>query len=368
MSAERLAEARAALARTDCDALLVSRPENRRWLSGVSAHDASPTAHAGWILLGPERAVLVTSFLYEGAARAEADGVDVVAARPPKRIHELFAEEIRAAGRKRVGFDKGWFTFGHHEELRQALGDHPVELVPVDDPIFPLRAVKDAGELATIRRAAELADQAMEALYGELRPGMTEAEAAWFLESFMRTRGAEGMAFEPGVASGPNAAVPHHKPGDRAIRAGEPLWIDIGAKVDGYCSDITRTVLLGDPDDRYRRVWQEVLEAQKRALAFLRPGRNGRECDAVARDYLTSVGLGEAFGHGLGHGVGLLIHELPTLSTRSAEDEKLAPGMIVTVEPGAYLEGWGGVRHEELTVLTEDGLEILSRAAKPLAL
>jgi Xaa-Pro aminopeptidase len=197
---------------------------------------------------------------------------------------------------------------------------------------------------------------------------MTEAEAAWFLESFMRTRGAEGMAFEPGVASGPNAAIPHHKPGDRPVQAGEPIWIDIGARVDGYCSDITRTVLLGQPDDQYRRVWHKVLEAQKRALGFIRPGRNGRECDAVAREYLTSVGLGEAFGHSLGHGVGLLIHELPTLSTRSDDEQKLEPGMVVTVEPGAYIEGWGGVRHEELAVLTDGGLEVLTRAAKPLAL
>ena len=368
MSADRIARARRALAGLGVDALLVNRPENRRWLSGVSAHDASPTAHAGWILLGHERAVLVTSFLYEGTAREEADGVDVALARPPQRVHERFAEEIRAAGVGRVGFDKAWFTFGHHEELRQALGDHPVDLVPIDDPIFPLRAVKDADELATMKRAIDLSDRAMEALFGELRPGMTEAEAAWFLESFMRTRGAEGMAFEPGVASGPNSAVPHHKPGDRPIRAGEPIWIDIGAMVDGYCSDITRTVLLGQPDDQYRRVWNEVLEAQRRALDFIRPGRHGRECDAVARDHLASVGLGEAFGHSLGHGVGLLIHELPTLSTRSDEAEKLEPGMVVTVEPGAYLPGWGGVRHEELTVLTDGGLEVLTRAAKPLAL
>jgi Xaa-Pro aminopeptidase len=218
-----------------------------------------------------------------------------------------------------------------------------------------------------MKRAIALSDQAMEALYGELKPGMTEAEAAWFLEAYMRTRGAEGMAFEPGVAAGPNSAIPHHKPSDRAIRAGEPIWIDIGARIDGYCSDITRTVLLGSPDAQYERVWREVLEAQRRSLEFVRPGRNGRECDAMARDYLVSVGLGEAFGHSLGHGVGLLIHELPTLSARS-DDKPLEPGMIVTVEPGAYLEGWGGVRHEELCVLTPDGLEILTHAPKPFTL
>ena len=197
---------------------------------------------------------------------------------------------------------------------------------------------------------------------------MTEAEAAWFLEAHMRQRGAEAMAFGPDVASGPNAAVPHHSPTDRRIAAGEPIWIDTGAVVDGYRSDVTRTVLLGQPDDEYRRIWHEVLEAQKRTLEFIRPGRNGRECDAYAREYLSSVGLGEAFGHGLGHGVGLQIHEEPRLSRFADEDAKLAAGMVVTVEPGAYLDGWGGVRHEELTVLTDSGLEVISRAPKPFVL
>ena len=347
--------------------MLVNRPDNRRWITNVSAHDASPTAHAGWVLVTRERAVLVTSFLYEGTARAEADSVEVVSFRPPTKFHERFAEVARESGARRIGFDKSWFTFGHHADLKEALGDAPVELIATDDPIFPLRAIKDETELATMKRAIALSDQAMEALYGELKPGMTEAEAAWFLEAFMRTRGAEGMAFEPGVAAGPNSAIPHHKPSDRAIRAGEPIWIDIGARIDGYCADITRTVLLGSADAQYGRVWREVLEAQRRALEFIRPGRNGKECDALARDYLGSVGLGEAFGHSLGHGVGMLIHELPTLSARS-DDKPLEPGMIVTVEPGAYLEGWGGVRHEELCVLTADGLEILTHAPKPMTL
>jgi Xaa-Pro aminopeptidase len=170
------------------------------------------------------------------------------------------------------------------------------------------------------------------------------------------------------VAAGPNAAVPHHKPTDRPIRTGEPIWVDIGALVDGYRSDVTRTVSLGPAGDQYRRLWHEVREAQKRVLAFIRPGVTGRECDAVARDYLASVGLGEAFGHGLGHGVGLQIHEEPRLSRFAEGDAKLEAGMVTSVEPGAYLEGWGGVRHEELVVLTEGGVEILTRAPMPFTL
>jgi Xaa-Pro aminopeptidase len=366
VSVERLAKVRGKLDELKVDALLVNRYEHRRWLSGVTAHDASPTATAGWVIVTPERAVLVTSFLYYGAAVAEADGVEVVQLPPQQRLHEAGAEQIRALGARRVGFEAPWLTFKAHTDLTRAL-DGAAELAPVEGVIEPLRAIKDADELARMRVAVELADRAMEALFGELKPGMTEAEAAWFLEAHMRTHGAEGMAFEPGVAAGPNSAVPHHKPGERRIRAGEPIWIDIGARAGGYCSDITRTVLLGQPDDQYRRIWTEVLEAQRRALDVVRAGQTGKACDDAARDYLGSVGLGEAFGHGLGHGVGLEIHEEPRLS-RFAEKERLEPGMIVTVEPGAYLEGWGGVRHEELTLVTDGGLEILTRAARPLTL
>jgi Xaa-Pro aminopeptidase len=366
VSADRLAQVRARFDELKVDGLLINRYEHRRWVSGVTAHDASPTATAGWIVLSRDRAVLITSFLYYGQAVAEADGVEVSQFPLAQRLHEAGAEQIKALGLTRLGFEAPWLTVKTHADLAKAL-DGGAELVPLEGVIEPLRAVKDADELARVRVAVDIADRAMEALFGELKPGMTEAEAAWYLEARMRTDGAEGMAFEPGVAAGPNSAIPHHKPGDRPIRAGEPIWIDIGAKAGGYCSDITRTVLLGQPDDRYRRTWDEVLAAQRRALDFVRAGRTGKECDAVARDYLASVGLGEAFGHSLGHGVGLEIHEEPRLS-RFAEQERLRPGMLVTIEPGAYIEGWGGVRHEELTVVTEGGLEVLTKARKPLAL
>jgi len=366
VSADRLARVRARFDELTIDGLLINRYEHRRWVSGLTAHDASPTATAGWLLVSPARAVLITSFLYYGQAVAEADGVEVLQFPLTQRLHEAGAEQIKALGIRRLGFEAPWLTVKTHADLTKAL-DGAAELVPLEGVIEPLRAVKEADELARVRVAVGIADRAMEALFGELRPGMTEAEAAWFLEARMRADGAEAMAFEPGVAAGPNSAIPHHKPGDRPIRAGEPIWIDIGAKADGYCSDVTRTVLLGQPDDQYRRLWDEVLAAQRRALDFVRAGRTGKECDAVARDYLASVGLGEAFGHGLGHGVGLEIHEEPRLS-RFAEQERLRPGMVVTVEPGAYIQGWGGVRHEELTLVTEGGLEVLTGARKPLTL
>ena len=364
MSAERVARLPPKLVERNIDALIVNRYENRRWISGVTAHDASPSANAGWLIVSPSRSVLVTSFLYFGAAVAEARGVDVV--QFETRLVAGVAEQIKYMGFQRIGFDANWFTFKMHSDLREALGDFG-ELVPIEiDLISPLRATKDPSELVEIHRAVALSDAAMTALYGELKPGMTEREAAWFLEAHMRANGAESMAFEPGVAAGKNAAVPHHKPSDYAMRAGEPIWIDIGARVNGYCSDITRTVTLGTPTEQYRRIWFQVMEAQKRALATVRTGRTGKECDAVARDYLGGVGLGSAFGHSLGHGVGLEIHESPRLSRLA--DETMQPGMIVTIEPGAYLSNWGGVRHEELTLVTSNGLEVLTKADKPLSL
>jgi Xaa-Pro aminopeptidase len=368
VSQARIDLVRARLNEHGVDALIVNRYENRRWLTGVRAHDASPTATAGWVIVTPDAAVLVTSFLYYGAAVVEADGVEVVEVPQDKRLHEAVAEQLQRLGTRRVGFEEAWLTVQTHRELREKLAGAG-ELVPIHKPVVDdLRAVKDERELASIRRAVGLSDAAMEALFGELKPGMTEKEAAWFLETHMRQRGAEGMAFGPDVASGPNAAVPHHTPTDRAIQVGEPIWIDTGAVVDGYRSDITRTVLIGSPDEQYRRLWHGVLEAQKRVVEFLRPGRRGSEADALAREYLRSVGLGELFKHGLGHGVGLQIHELPRLSRFADEDAKLAAGMTVTVEPGAYVDGWGGVRHEELTVLTDEGVEVLTRAPKPFTL
>lgn len=366
MPQERLDRVRALLPERGVDALLVTRYENRRWLSGVTARDASPVSLAGWLIVAPERAVFVTSFNYRGAAMAEADGVEVADTPRDKRVHQVVAEQVKALGIRRLGFEAAGLAVKARDDLAAGLAG-AAELAALESFVDPLRAVKEIAEIAAIRRAVALSDAAMEAFYAEVKPGMTEAEAAWFIEAHMRTHGAEGMAFEPGVAAGPNAAIPHHKPTDRPIRAHEPIWVDIGALVSGYCSDITRTVCLGEPDQQYRRLWHEVLECQNRTLDFVRPGRLGKPCDDFARAYLTSVGLGEAFGHGLGHGVGLEIHEQPML-TSYASDVPLAAGMVVTVEPGAYIDGWGGVRHEELVVLSDSGVEVMTKAAKPYTL
>jgi len=356
MGVERVRAVQRRLSEAAVDAVLISHPANRRWITHVSASDASPSAHAGWVFVTLDDAALVTSPLYYSEAIHEAVGVRVVLA--ANRVHETFADLVRQASSRRVGFERGWFTFQNHADLTGALAEWatPVE---VSDLVEPLRAIKDEDEVASIVRAVALSDGALTAFFDEVRPEITEREAAWFLEAYMRTRGSEGVAFEVGVATGVHSAVPHHKPGDTPLGIGAPIWIDIGARVDGYCSDITRSFVLGYPSDEYRRLWQATMDAQKRALETIAPGKTGRDCDAAARDHLTEHGLGELFTHSLGHGVGLMIHEGPRLGRTSGD--VLTRGMITSVEPGIYRPEWGGIRHEELVQVTNNGCAILTR-------
>ncbi|MEA3459204.1 MAG: M24 family metallopeptidase, partial [Chloroflexota bacterium] len=230
------------------------------------------------------------------------------------------------------------------------------------DMVEKIRAVKEEDELKKIKRAVALTDEAFAHIVDFIEPGMTEKEVAWELEVFMRTYGAEKMAFDPIVAAGPNGAMPHATPSEQAIRPGESLIMDFGCVIDGYHSDMTRTICLGRPDDRFQEVYDLVLSAQLAAEEAIRPGMMGKEADGIAREVIEKAGYGEQFGHGLGHGVGLAIHEKPTLGALSCD--VLEPGMVFTVEPGIYIPGWGGVRIEDVVVLGEDGPEVLTEAAK----
>jgi len=227
-----------------------------------------------------------------------------------------------------------------------------------------LRWVKDTAEIAAIARAVEIADAAFLHILGVLRPGLSEDDAALELEMFMRRAGAERLAFETVLASGPRSALPHGRATDRTMREGELVTLDFGAMWQGYCSDCTRTVVLGNADERQRHVYRVVLDAQAQALSMIRAGVACRDVDARARTVIAEAGFGEAFGHSLGHGVGLEVHEGPRLSPQ--EDAVLEAGMILTVEPGIYLPGWGGVRIEELVVVSEDGCRILTHAPNDL--
>ena len=339
------------------DAVLIVKAErlespNLRYLTGF-------TGSTGAALITPREAVLLVDFRYVEQARIEAPGFEVV--QVPRQASEALAEAVRAREIRRLGFEADGLTVRQRDELARLL--QPVEMVPVEG-IDRLRWVKEPDELERIRRAAQVADAAFDHILGYLRPGATERDVATELEFFMRRHGAEREAFSSIVASGARSSLPHGRASDKPLGAGEFVTLDFGAVVDGYHSDCTRTVVLGSASDSQREIYDLVLRAQTAALQGLRPGLSGRDADALARQVIADAGHGEHFGHGLGHGVGLAIHEGPTLSPR--EEAVLEPGMVVTVEPGVYLPGWGGVRIEDLVVLTPDGCEVLTRAPKRL--
>ena len=350
MSKSRVDQLRARLSTEGVDALLVTTPSNVRYLSGFTSAD-------GELLITLERAILATDFRYYEQVERQAPDWELF--KREKTPQEDLTALFRGAGARRVAFESEHLTFARYQELAAIEG---LEFRPVKGWVEDLRVKKSAAELALIRRAVAISDAVIVALPELLRPGMTERQLAWAIEAFMREQGAEEVAFPVIAAGGPNGAMPHAVPSERPIVPGEPIVLDLGATVEGYRSDLTRTVCLGQPDARFREVYALVLAAQEAAETGLRPGLTGKEADALARQVIVDAGYGQAFGHGLGHGVGLDIHERPRLGLRA--EERLEPGMVVTVEPGIYLPGWGGVRIEDLVVITDSGIENLTAAAK----
>lgn len=349
----RLARLRVALGEADVDALLVSQPENRRYLSGF-------TGSAGWLLLTADTALLATDFRYFEQVGLESPSFELLP------VERAFADVLPAmlaqAGVQRLGFEADFVTFADVQTWSKAAPE--VVWTPTKGLVMGLRAVKEAAEIAALRAAIQLADAALGAALAQTHAGMTERDLAWAIESYVRTHGAEAVSFDTIVAGGPNGARPHARATDARLPVGAPIVIDMGARLNGYCSDITRTVCLGEPADpgRFWEVYHTVLRAQQAAEAALRPGMTGQEADAVAREIIAEADYGSYFGHNLGHGVGLAVHEEPRLGRTNPAG--LVPGNVVTVEPGIYLPGWGGVRIEDIVLITESGAEVLTAAPK----
>jgi Xaa-Pro aminopeptidase len=276
------------------------------------------------------------------------------------RIPDLLSQVLADLSIKRLGFESQHLTVEQLDTLCKAT--EGVEWLPLKDTVEKIRAIKDQHEIDALRRSAALNDDAFAHLLDVIEPGMTEREAAWEIEAYMRNHGASKVAFDLIVAAGPNGALPHARPGDQAIQPGAPVVVDIGCVLDGYCSDMTRTFCLGEPSARYLEVWNVVLQAQDAAKAVLRAGTTGVEADAAARDLIAEAGYGDYFGHGLGHGVGLAVHEGPRASRLS--EDTFEAGMSLTVEPGIYLPGEFGVRIEDLVIIGDDDIEILSNTPK----
>lgn len=344
----RLAAARRCLAERDLDALLVTWPPNVRYLTGF-------TGSAALLLVTADNAALVTDFRYGAQARSETEGVaDVVVER--NDLWGALRGLVRSRGIRRLGLERERITLSQAGEVG-AIADG--EAVPVSGLVEGLRIAKDEREIGAIRAAAALAGEALAEVLAFIRPGRTEYQIAAELEAAVRRRGSEWFPFPSIVASGPRSARPHARSSPREVGRGELLVIDFGAQLDGYCCDITRTFVVGSPaDGRQREVYEVVRRAQADARRALRAGLTGREADDLARIPIAAAGFGDAFGHSLGHGLGLEVHEAPRLS--QLNQEALPVGAVVTVEPGVYLEGWGGVRIEDDVVLRADGVECLS--------
>lgn len=348
----RLARLRQVMAERQLDAMFITQPENRRYLSGF-------TGSAGYLLISAREALLATDFRYYEQVQRQSPEFALV--RITDRFEDVLPQMVERVGAQRIGFESASVTFDQYQSWTGLTGE--CEWVATKEIVEELRTIKDAAEIAAIRRAVAIADEAIMHLAEVIRPGMTEREAAWELEAYMRTHGADETSFRIIVAAGPNGAMPHAVTSDRPIQAGEPIVMDLGAKVDGYCSDLTRTFCIGEPkDDLYLRVWHTVLQAQQAAEAGIRAGMSGVAADALARQVIADAGYGDNFGHGLGHGVGLAIHEKPRASRLS--EAVLPAGSVLTIEPGIYLPGWGGVRIEDMAVITPDGVDVLTAAPK----
>jgi len=354
-TSHRLQKLRQRFAEKEIDAILISQPENRYYLSGF---DGS----AGYLLITPQEIILATDFRYVDQAKKQAPDYKIF--QVAGEIGKWFPELLAGLNINQLGFESEHTTFAGYRKLTDIINKAQLKLnlVPVNSLVESLRAVKDPEEIEFITRAAEISDRAFEYVRDRIKIGMTEIEIAWEIERFMRENGSQAIPFEIIVASGERAALPHARPSPRAVGSGETVLIDIGARYEGYSSDLTRTICLGTPDDTFAKIYDTVLGAQMAVIAIINAGMSGSEADQIARTIIEEAGYGKAFGHGLGHGVGLVIHELPRLGPNSSDE--LINDMVFTIEPGIYLAGWGGIRIEDTIIMENGTIKIVSKSRK----
>lgn len=354
----RLSRVRQAMADQQVDALLVLIEENRRYLSGFTGEDHQFDESAGALLITHGHQILATDSRFELQAMREAPLYEVLIYR-----NGLTTEIAGMADRfniRKLGIESTRVSVRLYTLLENELSANgrQAEIVPIDSLVEDLRQVKTPAEIQKTQKALDLAEGVFRHVVKTLKPGMSEKSIAWAMEKGMRQAGADTLSFPVIVAAGPNSALPHAVPTDREIRKGEPVLFDWGARLNGYCSDTSRTVILGPPDENFLRAHHTVLEAQQQAIAAIKSGANSREVDAIARNHIHQQGFEGKFGHGLGHGTGLAVHEAPRLSP--LKETILETGMIVTVEPGIYLPEWGGIRIENQVVVGDRGSQVLN--------
>ncbi|MDF2839742.1 MAG: aminopeptidase family protein [Clostridia bacterium] len=350
---KRLAKLRERLANSNLPAAFIYSKENRRYISGF-------TGSTGYVIVTADKAYFVTDFRYRDQAQQQCKGFEVII--HGSSLFDQLKETILSNQIKALGIEESFMTVSFYENLKTNL--ESVELVSLKGMLDELRLYKDPEEIENIAKAAAIADDAFTHILGFIKPGIKEIDVAVELEYFCKKHGATEMSFDSIVASGVRSSLPHGVFSQKVINNGEFLTLDFGCVYNGYCSDMTRTVFVGKADEKQKKIYNTVLEAQQKALEQIKPGIVGKDVDKVARDIITAAGFGENFGHGLGHGVGLAVHEEPRLSPMG--ERILEANMVVTDEPGIYIAEYGGVRIEDLVLVTEDGHRVLSTSPKHL--
>jgi len=363
MSQEPIKQLRTWIAEQELDAFLVTQPQNRSYLSGWLNDDIEG---AGMLLVGQQEQLLLTNPLYKEAAENEAAGWQVIVVEG-REYAPAIAGLAKEHDFQKIGVESSAITYADFEKISNA-GKEIYTLRPFENSfVNELRQVKRSHELELLRRAIAITDETFAHICDWIQPGMTEKEVQWEISRYMIMLGADGLAFETIVASGPHSSMPHAHADQRRIQRGELITIDMGARYKGYCADMTRTICLGEPaDPRALEVYHAVLNAMKTCESGIHAGITGKDADALARDALED--LAEYYVHSTGHGVGLQVHEGPLLSQRAPEDMQLPAGAVVTVEPGVYIPGWGGVRIEDCVLVTGKGVEVLTQSPTRLVI
>jgi Xaa-Pro aminopeptidase len=353
--AGRILGLRQIFAEKDIDSMLVSQPDNLYYLTGCEGLE-------GYLLITRSESIIITDFRYVEQAERQSPHCSIF--RITGRMADWFPKLFGRSNIQHLGFESSQLSFAAFTQISEIIQSLSIslKLTPVEGIVDSLRMIKGSEEVERIRQAIKITDSVYEYVDVLLKPGMTEKQLAWEIEKFQREHGSQPVPFELIVAAGPNSALPHAKPSDYVIKEGDPVVIDIGAKYNYYGSDLTRTLCAGKPDDTFRKVYGVVLQAQLTAISQIKPGMTGREADAIARNVIAQGGYGEAFGHSLGHGIGLITHEKPTIGPNSSD--VITNGMVFTIEPGIYLSGWGGVRIEDDVLIENDKLQVLSSARK----
>jgi Xaa-Pro aminopeptidase len=343
------------------DAFLVTDPLNIRYLSGFWG--INPTEREALLLITPKEAFLLISALYLEQALALKPDFKIAEVKRERPFGKVLKELTEKVKTKRLGFESGNLTFAEQQGLKKEI--KRVKFLTTTEFVETFRLIKDSNEISALQKAAHLADEAFKHIERFIKPGLTEKEVGLELEVYIRKR-SEDVSFKPIIASGSNSSLPHHTFSSKRIKAQEMILLDFGAKVNGYCSDMTRMIFLGKSTKEQEQIYQTVLSAQREALKNIKAGITGHQADSVARDIIKKAGFGDNFTHRLGHGVGLGIHEKPYLGEES--HDILKSGMVFTIEPGIYLPGWGGIRIEDTVLLKNGEIEVLTKSPKEITI